>query len=191
MFAFCTLLLCLPCLGQEPAPERVDLTTFAPTAEESWVAGWAENRDAIGRLAALTTRLRMEHFLAQTAHESGGYTRFEEALNYSAPRLRSVWPRRFKTDRAARRYAGKPRALAKRVYSGRMGNDQLGDGWRYRGRGPMQVTGRDMYRDVGALIGVDLMANPDLLFPASDRLARGSGCLAPETSKRGCGRRRS
>lgn len=83
--------------------------------------------------------------LAQVGHESADLTRLVENLNYSAERLMAVWPSRFQTYQRAQQFAGDPEKLANEVYGGRMGNDQPGDGWRFRGRGPLQLTGRYNY----------------------------------------------
>lgn len=105
-------------------------------------------------------------FVSQLAHESAEFTRLSENLNYSAERLAQVWPSRFRDPEVARRYARNPERLANLVYANRLGNgpESSGDGWRYRGRGPIQLTGRDNYRRCGAALGVDLVADPDLLF---------------------------
>ena len=105
----------------------------------------------------------LDDFLGQILHESAGLTQFTEDLHYSAERLVAVWPKRFPTVADARPFAYNPEALANRVYGGRMGNTALGDGWRYRGRAPIQLTGRDNYAHVGDLMGLDLVGNPDLL----------------------------
>lgn len=105
----------------------------------------------------------IDDFLGQVLHESAGLTQFEENLNYSAERLVQIWPKRFPTLADARPYARNPEALANRVYGGRMGNVELGDGWRFRGRGPIQLTGRDNYAFVGDLIGQDLTVMPELM----------------------------
>jgi len=105
----------------------------------------------------------LDDFLGQVIHESAGLTRFVEGLNYSAERLCEVWPGRFPTLAAARAYAHNPEALANRVYAGRMGNTAPGDGWKYRGRGPIQLTGRDNYIIVGDLVGQDLVVMPELM----------------------------
>ncbi len=102
-------------------------------------------------------------FLGQILHESDGLTRLEENLSYSAERLTVVWPGRFPTKADAQPYARNPEALANKVYGGRMGNTDPGDGWKYRGRGPLQVTGRDNYRSVGEIVGQDLETMPELL----------------------------
>lgn len=106
--------------------------------------------------------VRMQMFLAQTGHESAGLKIQAENLNYSAARLRQVWPRRFRSDTAAAAYAGRPEALANLVYGGRMGNTRPGDGYLYRGRGYIQLTGREAYRAVGQRIGLPLEDQPDL-----------------------------
>lgn len=105
----------------------------------------------------------VDDFLGQVLHESAGLTQFSENLNYSAERLCAVWPGRFPTLSAAQPFARNPQALANKVYGGRMGNTEPGDGWRYRGRGPIQLTGKDNYAFVGNLIGQDLTGLPELM----------------------------
>ena len=105
---------------------------------------------------------RLQYFLAQLGHESNGLTSREENLNYSATRLMEIWPSRFPTLDIAKQYDRDPEKLANFVYGGRMGNVNQGDGFRFRGRGYIQLTGRDAYRDVGRIAGLDLESNPDL-----------------------------
>jgi putative chitinase len=105
----------------------------------------------------------LQDFLGQVLHESAGLTVLEENLNYGAQRLMAVWPKRFPTLAKAAQYAHNPERLANYVYAGRLGNTQPGDGWQYRGRGPIQVTGKDNYAKVGDLMGQDLINNPDLM----------------------------
>lgn len=102
-------------------------------------------------------------FLPEILHESGMLTKLEENLNYSAQRLTVVWPSRFPTLASAIACSYQPERLANTVYAGRLGNTEPGDGWRFRGRGVIQITGRENYRKVGALIGQDLIGIPDLL----------------------------
>lgn len=119
----------------------------------------------INRYAAengIDTPLLMADFLAHMAHETGGFKSMVENLNYSAKRLTEVWPSRFKTLASAKPYANNPEALAEKVYGGRLGNINPGDGWRYRGGGPYQLTGRENYRKFGKAAGVDLEGNPEL-----------------------------
>lgn len=111
--------------------------------------------------------LRLAHWLAQFAHESAGFTKFVENLNYTAGRLVAVWPNRFPSLAAAQPFANNPEALANKVYGGRLGNDQPGDGWRFRGRGP-QLTGRDNYQASARRTGLDLVNNPDLAAEPSN-----------------------
>lgn len=103
-------------------------------------------------------------FLANTSHESAGYTVLEENLNYTAERLMAVWPRRFPDMTSALPYARNPQALAERVYGGRMGNTEPGDGWRFRGRGIMQTTGRANYERAGQRLNLPLLEHPDWLL---------------------------
>lgn len=113
----------------------------------------------------LNTPLRLAHFLAQISHESGGGTITRESLDYThAARIREVWPARFSNIDAAEPYVRSPEKLANKVYQGRMGNTQPGDGYRFSGRGLLQITGRDSYREIGTLTGLDLINDPDLAF---------------------------
>lgn len=110
----------------------------------------------------ITSRRRRCAFLPQLVHESTGLTRWTEDLNYSAERLMVVFPTHFRDRESARAYAFKPERIANRVYASRGGNrdEASGDGWRYRGRGPIQITLPDNYKLYGRLIGVDLVAEP-------------------------------
>lgn len=105
----------------------------------------------------------MDDWLSQVLHESAMLERTVENLNYSAPRMMAVWPRRFPTLASAQPFAFKPEALANYVYGGRMGNTQPGDGWRCIGRGLIMVTGADAYRKLGAAMGLPLYEQPELL----------------------------
>jgi putative chitinase len=110
------------------------------------------------------SKRRRAAFLAQLAHESKQLTRWVENLNYSANRLLQVFPKYFKDLATAMRYAHNPEAIANRVYANRMGNgnEASGDGWRFRARGPIGLTGRANYRRFGDLLEVDLEGDPDL-----------------------------
>jgi len=116
---------------------------------------------------------RLQFFLAQIGHESGGLTITVENLNYSAARICQVWPSRFRTIEAARPFAHNPEALANLVYCDRMGNGprKSGDGWAYRGRGYIQITGRDGYRSVGKIAGLSLEDKPDQAATPENALA--------------------
>ena len=113
----------------------------------------------------INTPLRISAFLAQCAHESGGFTRLVENLNYSAEALMRVWPKRFPTMEIAMRYHRNPEKIANSVYASRMGNgpEESGEGWKYRGRGLKQLTGKSNYTACSRGLGADLVANPDLL----------------------------
>ncbi len=116
----------------------------------------------------ITKPLRIVHFLANVGHECR-FKPIDESLSYTAGRLMQVWPGRFPDLASTRGFANNPRYLANYVYANRMGNGPpaSGDGYRFRGRGFAQLTGRDAYGEIGEKIGVDLVANPDLvLIPA-------------------------
>lgn len=104
------------------------------------------------------------HFVGNTYHETGGFRVFEENLNYSANGLIKTWPTRF-TPETAKIYARQPEKIANKVYANRMGNgdEASGDGYRYRGAGALQTTGKNNYRLFGEYLGVDLLTNPDLV----------------------------
>ena len=127
-------------------------------------------------LAGFTTPEKVASFIAQVAHESREFTHLEENLNYSAERMTQVWPRRFKTPEpevesaipyeSALPYAHNPELLANYVYANIIGNgDELsGDGWRYRGRGPIQLTGKCNYSACEESTGLPLINAPDILL---------------------------
>ena len=112
----------------------------------------------------IDTPKRQAAFIGQGSYESANFTHLQENLNYSAQRLMQVWPSRFPYIIAAEPYAHNPEKLANFVYAGRMGNLQDGDGYTYRGRGLIQITGREMYTKCGNALGIDLIDNPDLLL---------------------------
>lgn len=112
----------------------------------------------------ITSHAQVTMFLAQCAHESGGFKRLVENLHYSAAALLAAWPKRF-TGEDAVAMAYDEQRIAERAYGGRMGNgaEGSGDGYRYRGRGIIQLTGRDNYQRAGDAIGLDFVAQPELL----------------------------
>ena len=105
---------------------------------------------------------RIAAFIAQVGHESGQLTHLVENLNYSAEALQRAWPSRFSAKLAAD-VARKPEQIASIAYDNRMGNTSTGDGWKYRGRGLIQITGKNSYRACGEALGLDLIAQPELL----------------------------
>ena len=109
---------------------------------------------------------RAAHFFAQTAHESGGFKAFSENLNYGAKGLRGIFGKYFPTEAMARAYERQPKKIANRVYANRMGNgdEASGDGWKFRGRGALQLTGKANYQSFANYIGrPEVMDNPDLV----------------------------
>lgn len=115
----------------------------------------------------------MANFLGQCLHETGMLLRMQEDLSYSAERMMAVWPRRFPTVDMTAGLVMNPRALAERVYGGRMGNELAGDGFKYRGRGFPMVTGRDNYEALQAETGYPLVDFPELLVNPSTALRCG------------------
>jgi len=111
----------------------------------------------------INTPLRLAHFLAQCGHESGGFRLTQENLNYSAKGLIGIFKKYFPTEAIANAYQRNPQKIANKVYSNRMGNgdEGSGDGFKFRGRGYIQLTGKDNYTAFGKSIGEDICANPD------------------------------
>ncbi len=111
----------------------------------------------------INTPLRLAHFLAQCGHESGGFRATQENLNYSASGLKGIFGKYFKEAGLAEAYQRNPQKIASRVYGGRMGNgpESTGDGYKFRGRGYIQLTGKDNYTAFGKAINEDMTANPD------------------------------
>lgn len=140
------------------------LRAAAPAASSVACATYAEPLCTATKEFGIDTNARLAAFLAQILHESGNLRYVVENLNYDAQRLRAVFGRYFTSDEAAR-YAHKPEAIANRVYAHRLGNgnEASGDGWRYRGRGLIQITGRANYDACGRGLGLDLLAEPALL----------------------------
>lgn len=114
---------------------------------------------------AIVSELRVEHFTAQIAHESGQLKKMQEGLNYSAQRLMEVWPSRFPTRAIAEAYAHRPEAIANKVYASRMGNgnEASGDGWRHRGAGLIALTGRANQERCAKYFGIPLAQIGDWL----------------------------
>jgi len=113
----------------------------------------------------INTPLRLAHFLAQCGHESGGFKATQENLNYSAKGLAGIFKKYFPTEAAAAPYARNPQKIASKVYGGRMGNgpESTGEGYKFRGRGYIQLTGKENYTAFGKSIGEDILSNPDVV----------------------------
>jgi putative chitinase len=113
----------------------------------------------------INTPLRLAHFLAQCGHESGGFKVVTENLNYSKAALQTLFRKYFPTEGLAAQYERKPERIANLVYANRMsnGNEASGDGWKFRGRGYIQCTGKFNYTKFGEAIKEDILSNPDLV----------------------------
>lgn len=128
--------------------------------------GWVDAMNEVFPKYDITTPQRIAAFIAQCGHESIGWTAFSENLNYSAKSLNAVFPKYFiKAGRNADEYARQPEKIANIVYANRMDNGDTasGDGWKYRGRGPIQLTGKVNYKSFAKSMGVDVVQNPDLV----------------------------
>lgn len=113
----------------------------------------------------IDTALRLSHFLAQCGHESAGFKAVQENLNYGAKGLLGIFKKYFPTEAKALQYERKPEKIANLVYGSRMGNgdEASGDGYKFRGRGYIQLTGKNNYAAFGKAINEDITANPDLV----------------------------
>jgi putative chitinase len=113
----------------------------------------------------LNTPLRLAHFLSQAGHESGGFKAVTENLNYGAKGLRGIFGKYFPTDAKALEYERKPEKIANLVYGNRMGNgaETTGEGFKFRGRGYIQLTGKANYEAFDKVVAEDLISNPDLV----------------------------
>ncbi|MCE1236716.1 MAG: glycoside hydrolase family 19 protein [Hyphomicrobiales bacterium] len=144
------------------------LHRLAPNARAAYLTALDRADVDLAPFGIPASALRLAHFLAQICHETDGLTIRVESLNYSEARLPQVWPSRFRDPAVAATFAHAPERLAEHVYGGRMGNgpEGAGDGWRYIGRGLLQITGRESYERYGAALGIPLAEEPDLAFSA-------------------------
>lgn len=128
-------------------------------------ADWVDPLNETFERFGIVTHNQQAMFIGQCSHECGNFRLLEENLNYKAATLMKLWPRRFPTLEKANEYSGNPRKIANSVYSSRMGNrdENSGDGFRFRGRGIIQLTGHSSYFHCGKALGVDFVANPDLV----------------------------
>jgi putative chitinase len=165
--------------------ENIIAAGVKPDVAEKWLPAIRVAADKF----QINTKQRIAGFLSQCAHESGGFTMLEENLNYRATTMAACWDKRFAVQepdpnkpgktRAKKDAQGKnipnafalalekkPEAIANTVYSNRMGNGTIesGEGWKYRGRGLKQLTGKDNYTRCGKALGIDIVAEPDLLL---------------------------
>lgn len=152
--------------------EWVEILTSGGVRAET-AARWMDSFSAEILAASFSLgTAEIDDFLANILHESGRLEHLEEGLSYSAERLCAVWPGRFPTLEAAQPYARRPVELANKVYGGRLGNTHPGDGWKYRGSGLIQVTGRANFAFLQEATGLALLDNPDILRrPGPEALA--------------------
>lgn len=145
--------------------DKRTLRRLWPNAPAALVDSVADSSATVLQKHKINTPLRLAHFLSQISHESNGGTVTAENMSYTtAARIAAVWPSRF-TPESAQAYVRNPKALAAKVYNGRMGNvPGTMDGYTYRGRGLLQLTGKSSYADIGRKTGLDLVGNPDLAF---------------------------
>lgn len=136
------------------------LTVFLPALQDP--AGWTTSLNAAMDRFDINTPRRIAAFLAQTAHESSEFRQLVENLNYSAAALCRTWPNRFATMDVATPYDRNPQRIANFVYASRLGNGDVasGDGWTFRGRGLIQITGRGNYRSCGLAVALPLETEP-------------------------------
>lgn len=129
---------------------------FKQMIDNPYITHWYEALEQLLPDYDINTPQRVSHFIAQCAHESGNFRFIKENLNYRAASLRSVFPKYFPTDALAQQYEKRPEAIANRVYANRMGNgdEKSGDGWRYCGRGLIQLTGKDNYTFFAGSLGI-------------------------------------
>jgi putative chitinase len=126
---------------------------------------WVDPLNATFARFEINDPARQAAFIGQCAHESGNFRLLQENLNYRAATLMKLWPKRFPTLEIANQYAKNPKKIANMVYASRMGNrdESSGDGYRFRGRGCIQLTGHANYFHAGKALGVDFVMNPDLV----------------------------
>ena len=143
-------------------PETINAARLHAFAPQCAAEAIAPDLDTAARGYGIITPRRVRHWLAQLAVESCGFSVVEERLSYSAARLRQVWPARFPSEASTFSCAGNPKALAQRIYGNRMGNHLPTDGYDFRGRGYIQLTGRDNYQLAASELGEDYVDQPDL-----------------------------
>jgi len=163
---------------------------LAPNIRSSYREAFQNGQAVLDQHHISDSPLRVAHFMAQILHESGGLSIQYESLNYSAERLAKVWPSRFKPKGPLNPadYAHNPQKLANEVYGKRMGNTGANDGYTYRGRGLMQLTGKDSYKEATNILRKETPTAPDLVA-APDEVIGGNWCLAiaaAEWVSKGC-----
>jgi len=153
-----------------------------PTAAAELIEGMANTADVLGKLG-INSPLRVAHFMGQISEECGNGTEIVEKLNYSAPRMMEIFPNRFPTLESTVGFVNNEKAFGDKVYNGRMGNRAgTDDGFHFRGRGCLQLTGRDSYDAIGRSCRLVLVDNPDLATASNNVLL----IAATEFVKLGC-----
>jgi putative chitinase len=141
------------------------LLKLAPRIRTNYLQAFTNGIPDLQQSGVLASQPRLLHFLAQVCHETNGLSAYEEGLSYSAERLSVIWPYRFRPkgplDPAL--YARNPEKLANEVYGNRMGNSLPGDGYRYRGRGLIQLTGKDSYQEASKRLALQYEESPNLV----------------------------
>ena len=134
----------------------LELDQLKQMVKNPHITHWHEALDQLLDDYEINTPLRVAHFVAQCAHESGNFVFIKENLNYKAASLMTVFKKYFPTAELAQQYANKPERIANRVYANRMGNgdEQSGDGYRYCGRGLIQLTGKSNYENFAASLEI-------------------------------------
>ena len=182
-----------------------DIRGLAPNARSSYREAFQNGQPVLDQCGITASPLRVVHFMAQVLHESGGLTRQIESLNYSPQRLPQVWPSRFKPIGPLNpaEFAHNEQKLGNQVYGGRMGNSGPNDGFTYRGRGLLQLTGKGSYESATRAARAqdptapDFVASPDAVFSArwclvvaaAEWAAKGCNALADEDDIRKVTRR--
>jgi len=183
-----------PPVAPPPPPAAPGLLTLGmlqrrwPRAPAALIQGMANTSGDLAKVG-INTPLRLAHFMAQISHECGRGTTLVENLHFSAQRMMQVFPKRFPTQASTVGFVNNERAYGNKVYNGRMGNRmETDDGFNFRGRGCLQITGRNNYTMIGKSCGIDLANNPDLAIdPARILIVAGTifvklGCL-PECDR--------
>jgi putative chitinase len=155
------------------------LLSFATRPAPGYAAAFGDAQAVFDRYGISASGLRLAHFMAQVLHESGGLRVETENLNYHAHRLAQVWPQRFLPvgPLDPRDYAMNPEKLANSVYGGRMGNSAPDDGFTYRGRGLLQVTGKDSYSNATSVVRASVKDAPDFVAAPEQVLAPAWGLI--------------
>jgi len=166
---------------------------LAPSARSSYREAFSNSQLIFDHFGISKTPLRLAHFMAQVLHECGGLTIQFENLNYSSARLSKVWPKRFLPVGSLHPddYAHNPQKLANEVYGHRMGNASPNDGFMYRGRGLLQLTGKDSYQDVTNILRKSFPESPDFVAEP-DQVISAEWCIhvaAAMWDNKGCNRK--